>query len=74
VTRLERIDKTRTEQNRTEQKRKEKKRKEKKRKEKKRKDRTFGHQFNEKPSITPGCRPRTSLMLLLIVSASDVQT
>jgi len=39
----------------TEKKRKEKKRKEKKRKEKKRKDYTFRHQFNEKPSIIPGC-------------------
>jgi len=35
--------------------RKEKKRKEKKRKEKKRKDYTFRRQFNEKPSIIPGC-------------------
>ena len=36
-------------------KRKEKKRKEKKRKEKKRKDYAFRRQFNEKPSIIPGC-------------------
>jgi len=36
-------------------KRKEKKRKEKKRKEKKRKDYASRRQFNEKPSIIPGC-------------------
>jgi hypothetical protein len=40
---------------RKEKKRKEKKRKEKKRKEKKRKYYTFRRQFNEKPSIIPGC-------------------
>jgi len=45
----------RKEKKRKEKKRKEKKRKEKKRKEKKRKDYTFGCQFNEKPSIIPGC-------------------
>jgi len=44
-----------TEQKRKEKKRKEKKRKEKKRKEKKRKENTFRRQFNEKPSIVPGC-------------------
>jgi len=37
--------------------RKEKKRKEKKRKEKKRTDYAFWRQFNEKPSIIPGCPP-----------------
>ncbi len=40
---------------RKEKKRKEKKRKEKKRKEKKRQDYAFRRQFNEKPSIIPGC-------------------
>ena len=55
-----RKEKKRKEKKRKEKKRKEKKRKEKKRKEKKRKEKTrldyaFWHQFNEKPSITPGC-------------------
>jgi len=45
----------RKEKKRKEKKRKEKKRKEKKRKEKKRKDYAFRRQFNEKPSIIPGC-------------------
>jgi len=35
--------------------RKEKKRKDKKRKEKKRKEYAFWRQFNEKPSVIPGC-------------------
>ena len=42
--------------------RKEKKRKEKKRKEKKRKDYAFRRQFNEKPSIIPGCPDWHSVM------------
>ncbi len=50
-----RKEKKRKEKKRKETKRKEKKRKEKKRKEKKRKDYTFWRQFNEKPSIIPGC-------------------
>ncbi len=50
-----RKEKKRKEKKRNEKKRKEKKRKEKKRKEKKRKDYTFWRQFNEKPSIIPGC-------------------
>jgi len=50
-----RKEKKRKEKKRKEKKRKEKKRKEKKRKEKKRKDYTFWRQFNEKPSIIPGC-------------------
>jgi len=50
-----RKDKKRKEKKRKEKKRKEKKRKEKKRKEKKRKYYTFRRQFNEKPSIIPGC-------------------
>ena len=40
---------------RKEKKRQEKKRKEKKRKEKKRKEYAFWRQFNEKPSVIPGC-------------------
>jgi len=50
-----RAEKKRKEKKRKEKKRKEKKRKEKKRKEKKRKDYAFRRQFNEKPSIVPGC-------------------
>ncbi len=44
-------------------KRKEKKRKEKKRKEKKRKDYASRRQFNEKPSIIPGC-PDDALVIV----------
>ena len=40
---------------RKEKKREEKKREEKKRKERKRKDYAFRRQFNEKPSLIPGC-------------------
>ena len=50
-----RKEKKRKEKKRKEKKRKEKKRKEKKRKEKKGKDYAFRRQFNEKPSIIPGC-------------------
>ena len=50
-----RKEKKRKEKKRKEKKRKEKKRKEKKRKEKKRKDYVSRRQFNEKPSIIPGC-------------------
>ncbi len=52
---VEKKGKKRKEKKRKEKKRKEKKRKEKKRKEKKRKDYAFWRQFNEKPSIIPGC-------------------
>ena len=65
-----------------EKKRKEKKRKEKKRKEKKRKDYTFRRQFNEKPSIIPGCLGRShptcnqqafTMWIYSVFLASDVQ-
>ncbi len=59
-----RKEKNRTEQNRKEKKRKEKKRKEKKRKEKKRLDYAFQRQFNEKPSMAPGC-PHSALTEVL---------
>ncbi len=48
----------------------EKKRKEKKRKEKKRKDYAFRRQFNEKPSIIPGC-PGKRLILVLADKAGS---
>ncbi len=50
-----RKEKKRKEKKRKEKKRKEKKRKEKKRKAKKRKDCAVRHQFDEKPSVIPGC-------------------
>ena len=50
-----REEKKRKEKERKGKERKEKKRKEKKRKGKERKDYAFRHQFNEKPSIIPGC-------------------
>ncbi len=53
---------------RKEKKRKEKKRKEKKRKEKKRKDYAFRRQFNEKPSIIPGCPGMPWIMLIRLAS------
>ena len=56
--------------------------KEKKRKEKKRKDYTFRRQFNEKPSIIPGCLGRShptcnqqafTMWIYSVFLASDVQ-
>ena len=55
------IRKKRKEMKRKDKKRKEKKRQEKKRKEKKRKDHAFWRQFNEKPSIIPGCPEACSM-------------
>jgi len=68
------------EKKRKEKKRKEKKRKEKKRKEKKRLDYAFRRQFNEKPSIIPGCPELPGCFyqlqvccIILVMSCSDVR-
>ena len=63
------VKKERKEKKRKEKERKEKKRKGKKRKEKKRKEYTFWCQFNEKPSIIPGC-PVAEYKLVLTAMAA----